>query len=75
MSYQLITKAEVLKRTSINPNSLRGMWERGLFPKPVKISAKCLRFVESEVQDWLDAKMIAAGKTIPAQPTFCDDEF
>ncbi|MEM6636804.1 MAG: AlpA family phage regulatory protein [Pseudomonadota bacterium] len=74
MSYHLITKEEVLKRTSINPHSLRGMWERNLFPKPVKLSAKCIRFVESEVQNWLDAKMIAAGKTIPDQPTLCDDK-
>jgi predicted DNA-binding transcriptional regulator AlpA len=33
----------------------RRLWERGLFPKPVHISERCIAWRESEINAWIAA--------------------
>jgi predicted DNA-binding transcriptional regulator AlpA len=37
-------------------NYLRTLWEAGLFPKPIHLSARKLAWFEDEVDEWIDDK-------------------
>ncbi len=75
MTQKFLTKEEVADRTSIKLRTLRGMVQRGLFPAPVKISPQRIAYVESEVESWMVDRIAEAGKSVPVQRTFCDDEY
>jgi predicted DNA-binding transcriptional regulator AlpA len=56
----LISKAAVAERLGYHPGHLMRLVREGKFPKPIKLGqgeAGAVRFVESEVDAWLDAKL------------------
>jgi len=44
--------------------------KQGLFPRPLALDSNCARWVESEVQAWVDASIVAARLT-PAGRRSC----
>lgn len=51
----LLRKQEVLRRADLSHSSLYALMAEGRFPRPVRIGARSVRWVESEVQDFIDA--------------------
>lgn len=52
---RLIRLPEVLQRTGYGKAWIYLLIGEGRFPAPVKIGARAVAFVESEVDEWIDA--------------------
>ena len=59
MDYQLQKLPEVLAKTGLSKAHLYALAQKGVFPKPVKLSERSSAWIESEVQDWIDARIAA----------------
>jgi prophage regulatory protein len=59
MDKKLIKQSEVSNETGMSKSHIYALIQRGLFPKPIKLSERSSAWVESEVQDWIDAKIAA----------------
>lgn len=58
----LISKAAIAKKLGYHPGHLMRLVREGKFPKPIKLGegeAGAVRFVESEVEAWLEARVTA----------------
>jgi|OpeIllAssembly_1097287.scaffolds.fasta_scaffold2374680_1 prophage regulatory protein len=49
---------EVLLRTGKRRTSLLQAVRRGDFPRPIHLGPRAIGFVESEVEAWIDARMV-----------------
>jgi prophage regulatory protein len=58
---RIIGLREVLSRTSMSRSTVYLLQKNGEFPKSVSITERRVGFVESEIDDWLNAK-IASGR-------------
>jgi prophage regulatory protein len=56
---RLIRLPDVLERTSLKRSQLYTMMERGEFPRPIKLTARSNAWPESEVNDFIAAKIAA----------------
>ena len=54
---KLIRAREVLKICPLSKSGLHLAVKTGRFPQPVHISERSIAFVESEVREWLQARM------------------
>ena len=50
---------EVVERTSLHRRAIYRMASAGRFPKPVKLSERHLRWIASEVDKWLEERIVA----------------
>lgn len=55
-----VREREVLDRVRISRSTLHAWCQKGLFPLPVKISDKSIRWVESDVDAWMASRQLAA---------------
>ena len=53
---QLVTVLEVLNSTKIHRSTLWRMVQDGRFPPPIRLSERCIRWPENQVNDWIDAR-------------------
>ena len=56
----LLTKKEAARRVGLHPESVMRLARNGHFPKPLKYGPNArhsIRFVETEVQAWIEARM------------------
>lgn len=54
----LITKKEVLRRTSLSNAALYVKIKNKEFCQPVKVGVRGIRFLEAEVDAWIEARVI-----------------
>ena len=67
--YQLITKEAAARVVSLHPVHVMRLARAGMFPAPIKLgdSRNCaVRFVESEVEAWLQKKLAERHAPEPA---------
>ena len=57
MTEKLITASAVTELTNIPQGSLYRFVNEGRFPRPLKIGKRSVRWVASEVEDWLQERM------------------
>ena len=57
MKKSLIRLSEVLKRTGYSKAWVYARMSRGQFPQSVKIGARAIAFIESEIDDWIDQRI------------------
>ena len=50
---------QVLAKTGLSKSHLYALAQKGEFPKPIKLSERSSAWVESEVNDWIDARIAA----------------
>jgi len=68
---KFIRKLEVAKLVGWHPSHLMRMAKSGKFPKPVALGPNSTAFVESEVQDWMEARIADRNKSCGSES---DDE-
>ncbi|HID3655814.1 TPA: helix-turn-helix transcriptional regulator [Serratia marcescens] len=51
---RFIRLPEVLERTGFGKAWIYRLISRGQFPAPIKLGDRAIRFVESEVDEWID---------------------
>ena len=56
----LLRVPEVIRRTGLARSTLYRDIATGTFPRPVKIGVGSVAFEESEVQEWIEARIRAA---------------
>ena len=54
---KLLRLPEVKNRTGLGRSTIYGEIAAGRFPEPVKISPRCVAWIDSEVADWVEAKI------------------
>mgnify|MGYP000212144298 FL=1 len=59
---RIISLREVLSRTSMSRSAIYALQKQGGFPKSVSITERRVGFVESEIDDWLKAKIESSRK-------------
>lgn len=59
---RVISLREVLSRTSMSRSAVYALQKQGEFPKSVSITERRVGFVESEIEDWLKAKIESSRK-------------
>ena len=50
----LIRRRDVLHLTSLSQSSLYRLMKESRFPRPVRISPRCVAWKSEEVEDWID---------------------
>lgn len=63
---RLLTLDDVEQRTGYRKSKLYELMRDGAFPQPVRPSARSIRFVESEIDEWITARIAERDATIGA---------
>ena len=63
---QLISRAEVLKRTSLSQPTLWRLENKGEFPKSIRISKGRVAYSEDEVDAWVESRIKESRPEIAA---------
>ncbi len=58
---RLLTRPEVEDRVRLTRSSIYRNMRKGLFPLPIRIGPKAVRWRESEIEQWLASQPRAAG--------------
>ena len=56
-SLALLRRPEVTRRTGLSRSTLYARMKVGTFPKPVSLGDRCVGWVDSEVHDWILARI------------------
>lgn len=54
MDHSLLTIAQVSELLSIKKQTLYAYVQQGIFPKPIKITGRCARWLPSEISEWVN---------------------
>ncbi len=54
---RLLRKSDVEKKVGLKRSTISLMVARGEFPKPMKISQRVIAWLESDIDDWIQAKV------------------
>ena len=65
MSIKMLRLKQVMEVTGLSRTTIYDLTKTGKFPKPIHLGAKAVAWVDSELQDWLQAR-IAASRGQPA---------
>lgn len=57
---RLLQFEEVEKRTGVKKSTAYAKMKKGLFPKPIKISARSVRWVERDIDCWIEEQINAS---------------
>jgi prophage regulatory protein len=52
---------QVIQRTGMSRSAIYKMVSDGTFPRPVRLGARAVAWVESEIQSWSEARIVASG--------------
>lgn len=59
---RLLARREVESRTGLSRSSLYRLMRQGMFPEPIRVGARAVRWPESEVSAWLASRPRATGE-------------
>ena len=60
---KLLRLRDVLTIVGMSRAHVYNLIKQGLFPRPIALGSNCARWVQSEVQAWVDASIVAARST------------
>ena len=58
MSTVILRKSEVISRTGLPNSSLYRLMQEGKFPRPISLSTRSVGWVDSDVDDWIQKKIV-----------------
>ena len=50
---------EVIAKTGLSRSTIYAMAKQGKFPKPITLGARAVAWVEADIDDWLNKKIMA----------------
>jgi len=59
---RIMRRLEVQATTGLSRSTIYAKMEAGKFPKPIKLGARSVGWLEHEVQGWLEASVLASRK-------------
>ena len=62
---RLMTIAEVLQVTGFSRSSIYSLMRQGVFPEPLKVGPRAVRWRESEIREWERSRPRAEGDLVP----------
>ena len=63
MEHKVLRLPEVKKITGLSRSCIYKMISLGTFPKPISLGARSVGWLESEINDWLNAKIQARASS------------
>ena len=57
---RIVRRPDVESITGLSRSSIYAKMDNGTFPKPIKLSERCVGWIESEIQDWLASRVTAS---------------
>lgn len=57
----LLTRRQVQARCGLSQSSIYRLMRQGLFPEPIRIGVRAVRWPASEIEAWLGARPRATG--------------
>lgn len=67
---RLIRRSEVLRLVGLSKSTLYERIAAEDFPRPVRVSPRCVAWVEADVREWIDARVRESNQ--PRSPGRCD---
>lgn len=64
MSKVLIKMPEVMRRSALGKAWIYKLISQNRFPKPIKIGTRAIAFVESEIDEWINARIKESRKEV-----------
>ena len=61
----LLTRPEVERRTGLSRSTIYRKMRDGTFPVPLKVSARAVRWRESDIRAYVDSRPRSYGETAP----------
>ena len=62
VTLRIMRTPEVLATLGVSRMTLWRMVQAGIFPKPIRVSARCVGWMEREVQVWVEKKAANARR-------------
>lgn len=53
---------DVMKMTGLSRSTIYAYIEQGIFPAQVKIGARSVAWIEKEVNEWINSRIMARGE-------------
>lgn len=60
----LIRRKEVERRTALSRSRIYDLLKQDSFPKPVRLGAMSVAWVEAEIQDWIASRIADSRKSV-----------
>ena len=61
MGTRMLTRAEVQHRAALSKTSLYRLMSAGAFPRPRRVGTRCVRWIEAEINEFLESRPRANG--------------
>ena len=58
---RLLTRREVEVRAGLSRSSLYRLMRQGLFPEPIRVGVRAVRWPLSEIEAWIASRLRASG--------------
>ena len=59
---RLLTRREVEARAGLSRSSLYRLMRQGMFPEPIRVGVRAVRWPSSEIEAWLSSRPRATGQ-------------
>lgn len=59
---RLLRRREVESLTGLRRTAIYEAMARGQFPRPIALTARSVAWPERDVQSWIEARLVAAGR-------------
>ena len=56
-SIKILRLKDVTAKTGLSRSTIYDLLSAGKFPKPIKLSQRCIGFLESDIDNWLSEKI------------------
>ena len=56
-SIKILRLKDVIAKTGLSRSHIYALLSAGKFPKPIKLSPRCIGFLESDIDNWLSEKI------------------
>ena len=65
-SIPLINRHEVERQTGLSTSAIYVKMRRGIFPRPIKVGERAVRWRQSEITAWIESRPRAGGESVAA---------
>jgi prophage regulatory protein len=63
-SHRILRRPSVQSRTGLSRSSIYLNISKGTFPKPINLGARSVGWLESDIDNWIDARIQASASSV-----------